>query len=124
MAFQIIRKDFLPVGIYDGSQYREKSMRYSYTGKEFDSIVGYLITNGIDEFWATQEDINELFPLIEINDIPDATGFNSHNQVITIFNRLVELGDDIDEIIKRIQNYINHPIINDYMDRVKNQFFD
>lgn len=31
MAFQIIRKDFLPIASYDGSQYREFAVKYSYT---------------------------------------------------------------------------------------------
>ncbi len=50
MAFKIICRDFLPIAAHDGTKYREYTMRYSYTGREFDSIFGYLISNGIDEF--------------------------------------------------------------------------
>lgn len=124
MAFQIIRKDFLPIASYDGSQYREFAMKYSYTGREFKSIVGYLISNGIDEFWATEEDIFELFPDVDLENIQDATGFNTTQRVINIFNALVAIGEDIDTSIQRIQRYICHPIINDYMYKVKNKYFN
>jgi len=124
MDLKIIRKDFLPIASYDGTQYREYTMRYSYTGREFDSIVGYLISNDVEEFWATEEDILELFPNIDLEQIPDATGLNSVQQVINIFNSLLSIGEDIDIAIQRVQNYINHPIVNDYILKIKNQYFD
>jgi hypothetical protein len=124
MAFQIIRKDFLPIAKYDGSEYREYAMRYSYTGREFDSIAGYLISNGIDKFWATKEDILELFPDIDLEQIPDATGMNTSQQVINIFNALLSIGEDIDTTIQRVQNYTNDPIIQDYISKMKHQYFD
>jgi len=124
MNFKILRKDFLPIASYDGTQYREYTMRYSYTGREFDSIVGYLISNDVEEFWATEEDILELFPGVDLEQIPDATGLNSIQQVINIFNSLLSVGEDIDIAIQRVQNYINHPIVNDYILKIKNQYFD
>lgn len=96
-------------------------MRYSYTGREFDSIVGYLISNDVDEFWDTEEDILELFTSVDLEQIPDATGLNSVQQVINIFDALLSVGEDIDIAIQRVQKYINHPIVNDYMLRTKNQ---
>lgn len=124
MAFKIFRKDFLPIAAYDGTQYREYTMRYSYTGREFDSIVGYLISNDSDEFWATEEDIFELFPNVDLEQIPDATGLNSIQQVINIFDSLLSVGEDIDIAIQRVQKYINHPIVNDYILKIKNQYID
>ena len=124
MDLKIIRKDFLPIASYDGTQYREYTMRYSYTGREFDSIVGYLISNDVEEFWATEEDILELFPNIDLEQIPDATGPNSVQQVINIFNSLLSIGEDIDIAIQRVQNYINHPIVNDYILKIKNQYIN
>ncbi len=124
MTFKILRKDFLPIAAYDRTQYREYTMKYSYTGREFDSIVGYLITNGIDEFWATEEDILELFPNVDLEHIPDATGLDSVQQVINIFNSLLSVDEDIDIAIQRVQKYINHPIVNDYILKIKNQYFD
>ena len=124
MTFKIIRKDFLPIAAYDGTQYREYTMKYSYTGREFDSIAGYLISNDVDEFWATEEDILELFPNIDLEQIPDATGLNSIQQVINIFNSLLSIGEDTDIAIERVQKYINHPIVNDYILRTKNQYIN
>jgi hypothetical protein len=124
MTFKILRKDFLPIAAYDRTQYREYTMKYSYTGREFDSIVGYLITNGIDEFWATEEDIFELFPNVDLEHIPDATGLDPVQQVINIFNSLLSVDEDIDIAIQRVQKYINHPIVNDYILKIKNQYFD
>ena len=124
MTFKILRKDFLPIAAYDRTQYREYTMKYSYTGREFDSIVGYLITNGIDEFWATEEDILELFPNVDLEHIPDATGLDSVQQVINIFNSLLSVDEDIDIAIQRVQKYINHPIVNDYILKIQNQYFD
>lgn len=124
MTFKIIRKDFLPIAAHDGAQYREYGMRYSYTGREFDSIVGYLISNDVDEFWATEEDILELFPNIDLEQIPDATGLNSVQQVINIFDALLSVGEDIDIAIQRAQKYSNHPIVNDYILRTKNQYIN
>ena len=117
-------KDFLPIAAYDRTQYREYTMKYSYTGREFDSIVGYLITNGIDEFWATEEDMLELFPSVDLEQIPDAIGLNSLQRVINIFDSLLSVGEDIDIAIQRVQKYINHPIVNDYILKIKNQYFD
>ena len=124
MSFKIIRKDFLPIAAYDGTQYREYTMRYSYTGREFDSIIGYLISNDIDEFWATEEDMLELFPSVDLEQIPDAIGLNSVQRVINIFDSLLSVGEDIDIAIQRVQKYINHPIVNDYMNKVKNQYIN
>jgi hypothetical protein len=45
-----------------GLEYREYSFRYSYTGREFTSIWGYLISNGIDEYWYTEDDVLEMMP--------------------------------------------------------------
>ena len=119
MAFKILRKDFLPIAAHDGTQYREYTMRYSYTSREFDSIVGYLISNDVDEFWATEEDILELFPSVDLEELPDATGINSVQQVINIFNALLSVGEDIDTATQRVQKYINHPVVNDYILRTK-----
>jgi len=124
MTFKILRKDFLPIAAYDRTQYREYTMKYSYTGREFDSIVGYLITNGIDEFWAAEEDILELFPNVNLEHIPDATGLDSVQQVINILDSLLSVDEDIDIAIQRVQKYINHPIVNDYILKIKNQYFD
>jgi hypothetical protein len=124
MTFKILRKDFLPIAAYDRTQYREYTMKYSYTGREFDSIVGYLITNGIDEFWATEEDILELFPNVDLEHIPDATGLDSVQQVINIFDSLLSVDENIDIAIQRVQKYINHPIVNDYILKIKNQYGD
>lgn len=121
MAFQIIRKDFLPIAKYDGSEYREYAMRYSYTGREFDSIDGYLISNGIDQFWATEEDIIELFPNIVIDDIPDDTESNLTEQVINIFDALINLGEGVDIATQRVKNYMRHPIIKNYVLSINHQ---
>ena len=124
MALKILRKDFLPIAAHDGAQYREYTMRYSYTGREFDSIVGYLISNDVDEFWATEEDILELFPSVDLEQIPDATGLNQTQQIIDIFNSLLSVGEDIDIAIQRVQKYSNHPIVNDYILNIKNPYID
>jgi len=124
MDLKIIRKDFLPIADHDGTQYREYTMKYSYTGREFDSIAGYLISNDVDEFWATEEDILELFPNVDVEQIPDATGLNSVQQVINIFDSLLSIGEDIDIAIERVQRYSNHPIVNDYIFRTKNQYIN
>ena len=73
MAFTIIKKDFLPIALNDGCYYREYSVRYSYTGREFSSIWGYLISNGIEEYWATEEDVLEMMPECDLTEIEDAT---------------------------------------------------
>ena len=124
MNFKILRKDFLPIAAHDEAQYREYTMRYSYTGREFDSIVGYLISNDVEEFWATEEDILELFPNVSLEQIPDATGLNSVQQVINIFDSLLSIGEDIDIAIQRVQKYINHPIVNDYILKIQNQYIN
>ena len=71
--------------MHDGCGYREYSFRYSYTGREFTSIWGYLISNGIDEYWYTEDDILEMMPQVDLNEIEDATNSNQRQNVIDIF---------------------------------------
>lgn len=71
-----------------------------------------------------EEDILELFPNVNLEDIQDDTEFNTTQRVINIFNALVAIGEDIDTSIQRIQRYICHPIINEYMYKVKQQYFE
>ena len=115
MAFTIIKKDFLPIALHDGCGYREYSFRYSYTGREFTSIWGYLISNGIDEYWYTEDDILEMMPQVDLNEIEDATNSNQRQNVIDIFDKLVNIGEDVNVAVKRIQNFTKDPIVLDYI---------
>ena len=123
MAFTIIKKDFLPIALHDGCYYREYSVRYSYTGREFSSIWGYLISNGVDEYWATEEDILEMMPQVDLSEIDDATKSKPRQRVLDIFERLVNVGEDINIAVKRIQNFTKDPIVLDYIIKYRDNYY-
>ena len=120
---QIIRKDFLPIALHDGCFYREFSVRYSYTGKEFDSIWGYLVSNSSEEYWATEEDVLEIVPASYLSEIDDATKSAPRQKIIDIFNKLMSVGEDIDIAIERIQNFTKDPIVVDYIIKCRDNYY-
>jgi hypothetical protein len=123
MAFTVIKKDFLPIALHDGCNYREYSVRYSYTGREFSSIWGYLISNGVDEYWATEEDILEMMPQVDLSEIDDATKSKPRQKVLDIFERLVNIGEDVNVAVKRIQNFTKDPIVLDYIIKYRDNYY-
>ena len=99
------------------------SVRYSYTGREFSSIWGYLISNGIEEYWATEEDILEMMPECDLTEIDDATKSKPRQRVIDIFESLMSIGEDADIAVKRIQSFTNDPIVLDYVIKCRDNYY-
>lgn len=116
MPFKVIKKDFLPVFEYDDRNV-ESRFGYSYTGKEFDSIVGYVISDGYYEYWATEEDVLELNPDIDLSSIDDYThedldGFR--DKVLQIYRDMINYDAKVD-VVKKIKKHTQDKFITKYM---------
>ena len=116
MSFKIIRKDFIPTYITDDNGI-ERRFNYSYTGREFESITGYLMSNGVSQYWATEEDVLELKADLNLSLIEDHTQINStkiRERIIQIYHAMIEY-ESKETVVKKIINHTQDEFISEYM---------
>ena len=116
MTFEVIRKDFIPTYTIDDNGFEHRFYQ-SYSGREFESITGYLISREGFKCWARQEDIFDLKPDVDLSLIEDRTQEKLSNiwRIQYIYQDMLEY-EPKETVIERIKKHTQDEFIAEYME--------